>query len=132
MAFLRRLCGLIAPPRRHLVRYHGIFAPAAKHRSALAALLPQPNVGDDADDGCAAKPTSMRARRLPWAELLRRVFADDILRCDCGGARMITAFVAYGPAARAALDALGLASQPAALAPARAPPQLDLDWPDAS
>ena len=69
-------------------------------------------------------------RRLPWAELLRRVFADDILRCDCDGARIITAFVADGPAARAALDALGLASQPAALAPARAPPQLDLDWAD--
>ena len=110
-----------------------IFAPAAKDRRALAALLPQPNVDQDADgagDGCAAKPTSMRARRLPWAELLRRVFADDILRCACGGARIITAFVADGPAARAALDALGLESQPAALAPARAPPQVDLEWAD--
>ena len=37
-----------------------------------------------------------------------------------------------GPAARATLDALGLASQPAALAPARAPPQVDLDWAEPS
>jgi len=138
VAFLRRLCGIIAPPRRHLVKYHGIFAPAAKDRTALAALLPKPVIdAEHADhavgDGCAAKPTSMmRARRLPWADLLRRVFADDVLQCDCGGARIITAFVADGPAARAILDALDLASQPAGFTPARAPPQLDLDWPDPS
>ena len=135
VAFLRRLCGIIAPPRRHLVKYHGIFAPAAKHRRALAALLPQPIVDVDRGtgaDGCTANPTSMRARRLPWADLLRRVFADDILHCECGGARIITAFVADGPIARLTPDALGLASKPAALAPARAPPQLDLEWLDPS
>src|SRR5258706_10926342 len=30
VAFLRRLCGIIPPPRRHLVRYSGVFGPAAK------------------------------------------------------------------------------------------------------
>lgn len=119
----------MAPPRRHLVKYHGIFAPAAKHRKALAALLPPPivAVASAPGDGCAALSTGLRARRLPWSELLRRVFAEDVLQCACGGVRIVTAFVTAGPAVRATLSALGLGSQPATLAPARAPPQLELD-----
>ena len=30
VAFLRRLCGIIPPPRRHLVRYAGVFGPDSK------------------------------------------------------------------------------------------------------
>ncbi|HEX7838000.1 MAG TPA: hypothetical protein VF469_11085, partial [Kofleriaceae bacterium] len=33
VAFLRRLCGIIPPPRRHLVRYAGLFGPASKARA---------------------------------------------------------------------------------------------------
>src|SRR5450432_3197578 len=40
IAFLRRLCGIIPPPRRHLVKYHGIFGRAAKHRRLLRSLVP--------------------------------------------------------------------------------------------
>jgi len=29
----------------------------------------------------------MRVGRVPWAELLRRVFAPDVLSCPCGGRR---------------------------------------------
>jgi hypothetical protein len=31
--------------------------------------------------------------RLPWADLLRRVFADDVLQCACGGRRSVLAVV---------------------------------------
>ena len=37
VAFLRRLVGIIPPPRRHLVRYAGVFGPASKARSKLRA-----------------------------------------------------------------------------------------------
>ena len=40
VAFLRRLVGIIPPPRRHLVRYAGVFGPASKHRAKLRALVP--------------------------------------------------------------------------------------------
>ena len=40
VAFLRRLVGIIPPPRRHLVRYSGVFGPASKHRAKLRALVP--------------------------------------------------------------------------------------------
>jgi hypothetical protein len=33
IAFLRKLIGIISPPRRHLVRYAGVFDPASKGTS---------------------------------------------------------------------------------------------------
>jgi len=112
------------------VKYHGIFASAAKDRSALAALLPPPAPVDAepaVGERCSATPASLRARRPSWADLIRRVFIDDVLRCSCGGARIITAFIVGDAVARTTLEALGLASEPGRLAPARAPPQLDFD-----
>jgi hypothetical protein len=34
-----------------------------------------------------------RGGRIPWAELLRRVFAADVLACPCGGRRRVIAIV---------------------------------------
>ena len=51
VAFLRRLCGTIPPPRRHLVRYAGVFGPASRQRAKLRELVP-------ARDG---EPSSRRA-----------------------------------------------------------------------
>src|SRR5258708_7823380 len=68
VAFLRRLCGIIPPPRRHLVTYGGIFGPAAKDRTKLRALVP---VCDDAVAPSCSPTTAaprIRAGRLPWAE----------------------------------------------------------------
>ena len=36
--FLRRLATLIPPPRRHLTRYHGVFAPNHHLRAAICAV----------------------------------------------------------------------------------------------
>ena len=133
VAFLRRLCGIIPPPRRHLVRYAGVFGPASKQRAKLRALVPAAPSDDATAPSCAA-PTSARTRtrRLPWAELLRRVFADDVLRCPCGGRRTVVAVVAVPAIARAVLVGLGLPTEPATFAPARAPPQTELWFDDAS
>jgi hypothetical protein len=38
-------------------------------------------------------PSVRRARRVPWAELLKRVSANDLLNCVCGGRRTIVAVV---------------------------------------
>jgi hypothetical protein len=56
-----------------------------------------------------------RPRRLAWAELLRRVFAVDVLACPrCGGRMRVLAAVHPPEAAQAILTCLAL--------PARAPP----------
>jgi hypothetical protein len=143
VAFLRRLVGIIPPPRRHLVRYSGVFGPASKQRAKLRALVPASDIDTEADAGrCAgsgastatpssAMPTS-RSRRLPWADLLRRVFADDVLQCPCGGRRNVIAIVTEPALAKTLLTALGLSSEPVTFAPARSPPQTELVWDEAS
>ncbi len=133
VAFLRRLVGIIPPPRRLLVRYAGVFGPASKHRAKLRALVPT-DPDHAADPSCthSTQAPQPRARRLPWADLLRRVFADDVLRCPCGGRRSVVAFVADPSIARVLFDTLGLAAKPATFAPARAPPQTELGWDDSA
>jgi hypothetical protein len=141
VAFLRRLVGIIPPPRRHLVRYSGVFGPASKQRAKLRALVPA--IDSNAEKGGACGPgsgasttgsvaASSRPRRLPWAELLRRVFADDVLQCACGGRRSVIAIVTDPALAKTLLTALGMSSEPVTFAPARDPTQADLAWDEAS
>ena len=100
--FLARLAALVPRPRGNLVRYHGILAPNAKHRSAVVpnpsrrtrrrrtaghARVPAPG-GDHQDDPAA--PTAP----MSWMERLRRVFAIDLSICpDCGGRLRVIADV---------------------------------------
>jgi Putative transposase len=130
VTFLRRLCGIIPPPRRHLVRYAGVFGPASQRRAQLRALVPAR--GGEPPPAAATPSGSPRAGRVPWAELLRRVFATDVLSCPCGGRRSVIAVVVDSALARAVLATLGLPCTPAPFAPARDPPQGELWFDDAS
>jgi hypothetical protein len=76
----------------------------------------------------SSTPIPMRARRLPWADLLRHVFAEDVLTCPCGGRRSVTAFVTDQRLTSSLLASLGLPAEPATFAPARDPPQAELIW----
>jgi hypothetical protein len=79
--------------------------------SPLAGVMTPIEAGgsDSPDD------TPGRARRLAWADLLRRVFAVDVLECPrCGGRMRPLATIHPPEATRAILECLGL--------PARAPP----------
>jgi len=128
LALLQRLATIIPPPRRHQVRYLGLFAPHSRHRAAVVPTVPTVPAGDaDAAAPAAPRvPATVLARRLDWAALLQRVFAVDVLRCTrCGGRRRVIAFLGESPATRAILAHLGLPATAPALAPARAPPQAD-------
>ena len=46
--FIARLAALVPRPRAHLVRYHGLFAPNAKHRAHIVATVtPRAQCADD-------------------------------------------------------------------------------------
>jgi hypothetical protein len=46
------------------------------------------------DDQATARPQRPAdPSRIPWAELLLRVFREDALLCSCGGRRVVLAFV---------------------------------------
>jgi hypothetical protein len=159
--FLRRLAALIPPRRFHCVRYHGLFSSASKHRAQACALAPPiESSTDDCEqrglsvtdrgvahvDATTTIPISTtlsstdpqrdapyrRHRRMEWARLLRQVFAIDILRCHCGGARKVIAALTrrQSPdALRRYLEHLGEPADPPPTAPARAPPQTELAFP---
>lgn len=134
LAFLRRLAALIPPPRQNQTRYHGVFAAHARLRRAVTALVPT----------AAARPlrpgrhrhdvaTATRPRqpsRLPWAELFRRVFHQDLEVCPrCAGLVRVLAAITAPDVIAAILAHLDLPTEPPPAAPARAPPQLPI-WPD--
>ncbi len=141
-AFLRRLAGILPPPRLHLVRYAGVFAPRATLRAAVVARAPANAAAITAaslvaQDGAALPdaPSSTGKRRrhsrLPWADLLRRVFAEDVLACPCGRRRRVIAFITDPDVVHAILAALGVPANVPNFVPARAPPQPSFDdWLD--
>ena len=70
-------------------------------------------------------------RRLPWSELLRRVFKFDVLSCGCGGRRRVLAFISEPKVVGAILASLHLPGEVPKVWPARAPPQGRFaEWPE--
>ncbi|MFM7617628.1 MAG: transposase [Actinomycetes bacterium] len=118
MEFMARLAALVPPPRRPLVRYHGVFAP---HSPWRAVVVPAPSMVPRACEGAAAgdteptnatrgsdaatganddvwttegaegdeKPASAKSSgRIDWATLMHRVWGWDVLKCPKCEGRM--------------------------------------------
>jgi hypothetical protein len=86
---------------------HRIPDRSAPHARWRSAIVPKPS---PADPRAAAAPVP---RRWPWAQLLRRVFAIQVLVCPrCGGPRRILGAVTEPHAVRRLLAGLGLAAEP--------------------
>lgn len=127
---LEKLAALVPPPRFHLVRYHGVLAPAAKWRSRIVSRWPE----DDREDGvccsgAADSESSSRPRNYTWARLLRRVFQIDVLECPrCGGRLRILAAIQSPEAIQRILGCLGLPARAPPLAPARPEQNPQVEW----
>ena len=79
--FIARLAALVPRPRAHLVRYHGLFAPRARHRHLIVARPSAPT----GPPGSEQAP-SARTAPMSWMARLQRVWAIDLSRCpQCGG-----------------------------------------------
>jgi hypothetical protein len=143
LELIERLVALVPAPLGNLVRYHGSLAPGAKLRSRIVAAGPAPRrAGSHA--GCEAEESGEEAsRRLSWAELMKRVFATDVLECPrCSGRMRLVATITQPEVIRAMLECIGPATaglrptrrasrspaRPPPLAPARPLVQPDLDF----
>ena len=84
-----RLAALVPRPRAHLIRYHGLFAPNARHRHLIVprpTVNPRPHPADQS----ASVPTAP----MSWMARLNRVFGIDIETCPrCGGQLRVIATV---------------------------------------
>jgi len=117
LAFLERLAALIPRPRAHLLTYHGALAPASTIRSRI---VPRPPERPLRGKGLAADACDPR---YSWAELMKRVFGHDVLRCHhCGNRRQIIALITEASVIRRILQHLGLPTELPPLEPARPPP----------
>jgi hypothetical protein len=126
LELLEKLAAIVPPPRIHMVRYHGVFAPRAAGRRQVVPANPpdDANSGTRATDACAHSPKRWTA----WATLMQRVFAVDVLQCPrCGGKMKILATIHPPEATTAILESLGLSPRAPPLAPSAARCSLPLD-----
>ena len=97
------------------MKYAGVLAPASPWRSRLAPPLPE---ATDAGD----KPGHAGAYR-PWAELLARTFAVDVLACPrCQGRMKLLALVKNPAIISRTLATVGEAAEVPRRTPGRGPP----------
>jgi len=102
---------------------------SAPERGVLAA--PPAILADSADT--TPRPDGARARRLAWAELMKRVFAIDVLECPrCRGPMRILATIHPPETTSAILACIGLPVRAPPLAPARRDDDFDAEAADPS
>ncbi len=107
----------------HQLTYHGVLAPASSWRSDIVPAPPARRRRSCGSSG------ALPLHRYSFAELLKRVFRVDILRCvRCGSERRWVAAITSGETIAKILDHLKLPSLAVQPAPARAPPQLELGY----
>jgi hypothetical protein len=115
---LARLAALVPPPRANLVVYHGVLASAASVRRHIVPRG-EPKSDPREDPGpWSSSGAPARSRNYTWAELLKRVFLLDVLRCPCGGPRRLIAVITTPEVIFSILRCLGLVDS----VPARGPP----------
>ncbi|BFO05845.1 IS91-like element ISVsa3 family transposase [Pseudomonas guariconensis] len=107
--FIAKLAALVPPPRAHLTRFHGVFAPNANLRAQLTPSGRGKRPAGDAvpvDVSAHDEPRSpeQKRRAMSWAQRLKRVFSIDVTTCaHCGGAVRIVASIEEPAAIRAIL-----------------------------
>ena len=125
--FLERLAALVPPPRAHLQTYHGVLAPASTWRDDIVPGAHRSKTGAHSPTARPAPPSRRPPHRYLWAELMRRVFGLDVLRCTvCGKQRRLIALITQQSVIVRILSHLKLDVHPPPILPARAPPQIEL------
>ena len=81
--FIAKLVALIPRPHKNLVLYHSVLAARSRLRSRVVGdQRENQRLSQSAGEG---KPQPAHQRRA-WAELMRRAFGYELLRCPrCGG-----------------------------------------------
>jgi Putative transposase len=130
LELLERLAALVPPPKFNIVRYSGVFAPAAGCRSLIVPQVkpaaPPLHGGCQAavemqktESGKAKERRGCQPRNYPWAQLMTRVFGFDVLTCPrCGAKMRILAAINPPAAIQKILACLGLPTRAPPVAPA--------------
>jgi hypothetical protein len=125
LSLLSRLAASVPPPRFHTVKYAGVLAPASPWRPRITPRGTSENLEDvplaDAADEETAPKRAGTYR--PWAELLARTFAVDVLQCPtCQGRMKLLAVVSDPKSIARYLSALGEPTDVPGRSRSRGPP----------
>ena len=133
--FIARLVALIPPPHFNMLRYHGVLAARAKARAEVVpgpSEEPEPaqlRLVFDAKAEPGVEVEVKRSSRHPWAWLLRRVFAVDVLSCERCEGRMRLVEIANTPEELSrVLAKVGLGPRPPPRRRPALPGQLELQF----
>jgi hypothetical protein len=149
MELMKRLAELIPPPWMNLVRYYGVLAPNARIREQVVMLAgpsealrlrllhaaeemelkpEQDSLGLDSNS--SGKNTKMNKRASKsWAMLMARIFEFLPLLCPrCQSPMKMVGFVAESASIKKVLEHLDLPAEAPSTHPARAPPQMEMDY----
>ena len=119
LSLLCRLATSVPPPRFHTVRYAGVLTSASPWRSRIA---PKPPPEAAVATGEPQTPKRAGGYR-PWAELLARTFAVDVLACPkCQGRMKLLAMVTDPASIARYLAAVGEATAVPRRSKNRGPP----------
>jgi hypothetical protein len=96
LEFIARVLTQIPEPRTHGVRYFGAYSSRARVYRKKASLTLQ-SLGAShtsaSQDEPKLSPKKRAALRKSWAQLIRRVYQVDPLKCDCGGTLRVISFI---------------------------------------
>jgi len=121
LSLLCRLATSVPPPRFHTVKYAGVLASASPWRSRLAPQSPE--VAEVADAGDKPVKPAHAGTYRPWAELLARTFAVDVLACPKSQGRMkLLGLVKNRAIISRTLATVGEATEVKQRSPGRGPP----------
>ena len=132
--FIEKLVALIPPPRSHLVRWSGVFAPNSPYRKDIT-LRPDIKKGFQFASDTEEAEQAGKFKNYKWSRMLAQIFKVDVTKCPhCGGDLVKVCAVTDPVQARRYLKHVGLDYEP----PQRAPPRFEQgeftfvsdDWPE--
>lgn len=117
--FIEKLVALIPPPKSHLVRWAGVFAPNSPLRKKII-LKPEKKKGFQFREAEQDEATNTRVyKNHSWSRMLARVFKIDVTHCEaCGGKMQKVCAVIDGDSIRRYLKHLSLDPEPPKMAAA--------------
>jgi hypothetical protein len=114
--FIEKLSAIIPPPKSHLVKWSGVFAPNSPCRKKVV-LKPEEKKGRSPKSSCTE---DIPLKNSSWSKMLAKVFRIDVTKCQhCKGDMAIIAAITNRSEVARDLKHLGIEHE----APARAPPR---------
>ena len=120
--FVSRLAALIPRKGMHLTVGYGVFASAHSLRDKVMKAREVEKPTGTQEKLPFEEKKKQKPPRIDWAELQRRTFLEDVLKCPCGGTRRVLAVVTRRDETVASLKRMGVELPPSDVRETGPPP----------